>query len=134
MGMLSYLQYISLANNNIHGTIPPTFSTWNLLYTIDFSMNSLSGTLPNFISTFSDLRSLRFDHNKFQGPLPSSWDAPQLPKLTIFVLSHNSLSGSIQPSTWGNFTQLSILDLSNNSFTGVTPNGLKYAQNIRKCL
>ena len=114
------------------GTIPSTFSSLSLLHSMDLSTNSLSGTLPEYISTFSNLHILRLDHNKFQGSLPSSWDAPQLPNLIIFSLSHNALSGSIQPNTWGRFTHLSILDFSFNSFTGITPEGLKYAQNMRK--
>jgi len=132
--MLSHLQNISLSANNITGTIPPTYSHLSRLRSVDLSFNSLSGTLPNFISDFSNLQFIVLDHNNFQGSLPSTWDAPQLPKLIILSLSHNSLSGSIQPNTWGHFSLLSILDLSYNNFSGYTPDGLKYAQNMRECM
>jgi Leucine-rich repeat (LRR) protein len=131
LGCLTHLQSLNLSGNNIQGTLPDSIVQLSLLESLDLSTNDLSGTLPELRIPYYNLHTIILHNNKFHGSLPSSWDAPQLPNLTIFNIANNSLSGSIQPDTWGNFSKLTVLDLSYNNLSGVTPNGLKEARMMR---
>lgn len=81
------LQYLSLHDNQITGTLP-NLSIFPSLITIDLSSNMLSGKVP-------------------QG-IPKS--------LESFVLSSNSLEGGI-PKSFGNLCSLRSLDLSSNKLS-----------------
>ena len=104
------------------GTFPPeianTFSTLRNLYM--YGNYIISGTLPPEYSRFNiTLGSLDAHTNNLSGTLP-----PTLTRLTLSVLQmdSNSTSGSFS-SQIGNLTQLSRLNLGQNSLSGTVGAG-----------
>uniref|UniRef100_K4DI23 Uncharacterized protein n=1 Tax=Solanum lycopersicum TaxID=4081 RepID=K4DI23_SOLLC len=145
--MLTSMELIYLARNNLKGEIPQCLGNISGLEVLDMHHNSLTGTLPNTFRFRSSLRSLNLNGNKLEGKIPQSlanckelqvvdlgdnhlidifpmW-LGTLPKLQILSLRSNELHGSIRTPTIENiFPNLRMLDLSSNSFIENLPTGL----------
>jgi Leucine-rich repeat (LRR) protein len=94
LGKLSSLQYISLYNNTISGTIPPSMITLSeSLYYLQLQSNHLEGNLPSWLSQLSHLQYLDVSHNAFHGIIPRSLN--QLSVLVELDLSYNQFTGTI---------------------------------------
>ncbi|CAN6582907.1 unnamed protein product [Malus baccata var. baccata] len=137
---LPNLDYLDLAENQIHGEIPNWIWGFKLLYYLNISCNSLAnfGPLPNLTSA---LGVLDLHSNQLQGQIPV-FSAPTMRILDysrnnlsssiptnigefltttkLFSLSSNNLHGII-PRSLCNLSTLEILDLSNNSLSGMIP-------------
>ncbi|KAM7470458.1 hypothetical protein LguiA_008641 [Lonicera macranthoides] len=130
---LTQLSDLDLSDNNFFGPIPPSLSSLPKLNTLtlrsnsfsgsipnlarltslDLSHNSLSGVLSNTLSALTKLKRLDLSFNKFTGPIPK---LP--PNLLELAIKGNSLSGSISKSAFNELTQLSVVELSENSLSG----------------
>ncbi|KAF3435456.1 hypothetical protein FNV43_RR22545 [Rhamnella rubrinervis] len=110
---LSNLQTLTLRSNKFSGSIPPSVTQLKSLEAMDFSHNSLFGFLPSNMNSMSNLRRLDLSFNKLTGSLPK---LP--PNLFELALKANSLSGFISKSSFEGLTQLEVVELSENSFTG----------------
>ncbi|KAL6297571.1 hypothetical protein ACE6H2_005713 [Prunus campanulata] len=136
------LQYLSIFDTRISGTIPTWF--WNFsshLRFVDLSQNQLSGEVPNIVGAPIDVIDL--SSNNFSGSLPlvsstvdvldlsnssfsgsifhffcDSMDGPK--QLRILYLENNRLAGEI-PDCWENWKKLIVLNLDNNNFIGNIP-------------
>ncbi|CAL2245586.1 unnamed protein product [Prunus armeniaca] len=108
------LMYLDLSHNFLTGTVGQL--QWKKLQYLDLHNNSLQGELPiPPPSTYYFFIS----NNQFTGEMPPT--ICSLSMLRILDLSNNRLSGKIHQCI-GNFSQsLSVLDLRNNKFHGVTP-------------
>ncbi|CAN6584568.1 unnamed protein product [Malus baccata var. baccata] len=141
------LQYLSMVNTRISGTIPTWF--WNFssqLRFVDLSHNQLYGEVPNIVGAPLDIIDL--SSNQFNGPLPlvsSTVDVLDLPnstfsgsifhffcdsidgpkQLSILYLENNFLDGPI-PDCWQNWKKLIVLNLENNNLTGNIPSSIGY--------
>ncbi|KAE7996151.1 hypothetical protein FH972_000898 [Carpinus fangiana] len=132
----STLLALDLSNNEIHGEIPNWI--WNLshLYSLNLSYNYLT-TLDLPLLGMSSLGVLDLHSNQLQGQLLafpehatyldfsrnnfSSVTPPSIGNFTSFLsLSSNKFYGSI-PESICNATSLRLLDLSNNSLSGMVP-------------
>ncbi|KAI3525437.1 hypothetical protein L1887_04232 [Cichorium endivia] len=112
---LPNLQTLNLRSNSFSGTIPPAISNLKSIQAVDISHNSLSGSLPD-TSSLLTLTRLDLSFNKLTGPIP------KLPKNLIeLAIKSNSLSGSLPKPSFNELTQLEVVELSDNSFTGVIP-------------
>ncbi|GJZ10061.1 receptor-like protein EIX2 [Tanacetum coccineum] len=148
------LQYIHLANNNLEG-IPEYFGNLCSLVSLYFYgnpayvgfsdfMNKLSGCtsftlqalrvgncqltgpLSDDIKTFSSLKHLHLAHNSLNGTISKSlWE---LPKLETLDISSNHLRGAIFENIGK--SNLSYIDLSNNSLDGVPVTSKPYMSNL----
>ena len=78
---------LSLAQNGLTGSIPPTVGNLTNLEVLALSLNQLTGSIPSTVGNLTNLRNL--------------------------ILGRNQLTGSI-PSTVGNLTNLRVLDLIDN--------------------
>ncbi|GAB4849700.1 hypothetical protein Ancab_004494 [Ancistrocladus abbreviatus] len=117
------LSVLDLRSNNLHGFLPTTFPRRNSLRVLDLNGNQLEGPLPPAILRCKLLAVLDLGNNKLNGTFPLWLGA--LEELQVLVLRSNSFHGLLSSST-GNrwFTQLRILDLSNNYFIGMLPSKL----------
>ncbi|ONI36211.1 hypothetical protein PRUPE_1G575300, partial [Prunus persica] len=112
------LQYLSISDTRISGTIPTRF--WNFssqLRFVDLSQNQLYGEVPNILGAPLDVIDL--SSNNFSGSLP-------LVSSTVDVLdlSNSSFSGSIFHffcDSMDRPKQLRILYLENNNLAGEIP-------------
>ncbi|KAJ7967505.1 Leucine-rich repeat receptor protein kinase [Quillaja saponaria] len=110
---LSNLQILNFRSNWFTGSLPPSMANLKSIESIDISHNSLSGSLPNSIVSLSNLRRLDMSYNKLTGSMP------KLPvNLLELALKGNSLSGSLQKSSFEGLNQLEVVELSENSLAG----------------
>ncbi|XP_021820459.1 receptor-like protein 12 [Prunus avium] len=139
----SHLSTVDLSQNQIHGEIPNWIWRLNNLSQLNLSCNSLEtleGPLLNVTSSLSvlDLHSnqlrgqiplfsqfsiyLDYSRNNFNSSIRT--DIGDFLSYTIFFsLSSNKFHGSI-PVSICNATNLQVLDVSNNSLSGLIPNCL----------
>jgi Leucine-rich repeat (LRR) protein len=110
---LSNLQTLTLRSNSFSGSVPSSITTLKSLESLDLSHNSLTGLLPNSINSLSNLRRLDLSYNNLTGSL-----SKLPPNLLELALKHNSLSGSLSKSSFDGLTQLEVVELSENAFTG----------------
>jgi hypothetical protein len=94
--LLNAIEGLFVAQNDLFGTIPPSYFASTSLRSIDFSSNSLTGDIPSP-----------------SGPIP----------LASINVESNNLSGPL-PLGIVNATGLSSLNVASNSFSGIVPSGL----------
>ncbi|KAH7520364.1 hypothetical protein FEM48_Zijuj08G0136100 [Ziziphus jujuba var. spinosa] len=108
------LQNLSLASNNINGTLSSeSLSLCSHLQLLSLSNNLLVGRLPEFPPEFSQLQVLDLSLNNFSGDIPDSFG--RFPALKVLTLSSNLLSGQI-PAFLGNLSELTRFELAINPF------------------
>ncbi|XP_074352307.1 receptor-like protein 6 [Apium graveolens] len=149
----SSLNLLNLSHNNLSGVLP--ICPENIEYSLsvlDLRMNSITGNLPSTLSNFRKLRSLNLYGNKLKGTIPLSFAEfpylevldlgsnqihdtfPQclesLPSLQVLVLKSNKFHGFINNNSHVDhpFSNLRIIDLSCNEFSGLLP--AKYIKNF----
>ncbi|EOA32705.1 hypothetical protein CARUB_v10016003mg [Capsella rubella] len=107
------LKTLILRSNSFSGSIPDSVTKLNSLESIDISRNSLTGSLPKTMNSLLNLRQLDLSYNKLTGAIP------KLPRNLIdLALKANTLSGPISKDSFTESTQLEIIELAENSFTG----------------
>lgn len=146
---------ISLAINNIEGTIPESIVGLKELTYLDLSFNNLEGNIPVNIGSLSKLSYLLLDYNNLHGSIPQSiGDLLILKELDLGVnklsnaipnsitklsnlysldLYGNELTGSI-PKDIGNLSSLNILYLHYNPLDGVIPNSITRLQKLKRLI
>ncbi|CAN1812920.1 LRR receptor-like serine/threonine-protein kinase GHR1 [Linum perenne] len=143
------VEYLDLSQNRLIGPLPEAAPQLMRLNYLNLSYNSLTGSLPRAITQYPKMRVLDLSSNQLKGPLLS--DLLTLPTLQQLHLSHNSLTGAIEyappnsksdlqgleelnlagnnisgslPTSMAGMSSLSLLDLSQNFFTGPIPSNL----------
>ncbi|XP_010466622.2 PREDICTED: receptor like protein 30-like [Camelina sativa] len=141
------LTKLDLSNNRFSGSIPQCLKNFTNLRELTLRNNSLSGLLPDLNA--SELRSLDVSRNNLLGKLPRSliisvemeflnvkgnkikdtfpfW-LGSLQVLNVLMLGSNAFYGPVyNPSTYLGFTNLQIIDISNNNFVGSLPQDYFY--------
>ncbi|XP_028791149.1 receptor-like protein EIX2 [Neltuma alba] len=119
---------ISLASNQIRGSVPPFLLKSRFL---DISKNLISKFVHSCAKGRSaiveNLAALNLSSNNLSGELLGCWD--HFKSLQILDLSNNQLSGRI-PNSMGSLSQLKQLVLQHNCFTGGLPS-FKNATKLR---
>ncbi|KAI9103634.1 hypothetical protein K1719_023257 [Acacia pycnantha] len=126
---ISSLRIVTLAKNNLNGSLPISFGNETLLEELDLSWNSFSGKISSFIWNMPSLRVVSVSSNHFKGNLLEEM-CHQLPLLEVFDVAYNQLEGSI-PKSISNCTSLKELYLTGNSFTGEIPSSLFTISSLR---
>ncbi|KAL2467552.1 leucine-rich repeat transmembrane protein kinase family protein [Forsythia ovata] len=126
-GITSYLRSLDLSYNKLSGTIPSDLLSGTNLQSIDLSYNKLEGSIPANIST--RLFRLRLGRNSLNGTLPGE-SMRSLTELTYLELDNNSLIGSIPPEI-GMCTNLALLNLAQNRLSGPLPPSLGNLINLQ---
>ena len=96
-----------------------------MLRWLDLGLNQFSSTLPSTLGhDLKHLRSLRLDANRLEGPIPQSLSfLTDLKFLDVSMNMLTSLSFDTE-SVWRNMTELKILDIAGNFFSGTIPASL----------
>ncbi|VVA89828.1 unnamed protein product [Arabis nemorensis] len=106
------LQYLSLAWNQLTGTVDHVLLRLNKLNYLDLSLNRFTGTIPGRIFAFP-ITNLQLQRNFFYGSINP---ANQVTIPTV-DLSYNRFSGQISPL----LSSVENLYLNSNRFTGEVP-------------
>ncbi|KAI5071390.1 hypothetical protein GOP47_0013641 [Adiantum capillus-veneris] len=121
LAKLPNLQSLHLAYNYLSGSIPPAFSSANL---ISLQLNNQLGPAPLSgsiapVAGIESLSQLWLQVNAFSGPIPSRLG--ELASLKDVWLNDNNLVGPI-PSTFSESTSLSTFYVQHNHLDGALPN------------
>ncbi|KAG6489588.1 hypothetical protein ZIOFF_050863 [Zingiber officinale] len=119
---LTMLLKLSMANNNLSGSMPDSISELKNLEYLDISNNAFSGELPSSFGKLHSLQNLSLAGNDFTGSLPDSIGG--LASIKSLDLSRNSLSGPL-PASLTDLRNLVALNLSYNAFSKSIPSGLE---------
>ncbi|KAF5743481.1 inactive receptor kinase [Tripterygium wilfordii] len=102
------------------GSIPPnTLGRLSAIQILSLRSNGISGSFPSDLYKLENLSKLYLEFNQFTGPLPLNFSVWKK-NLTVIDLSNNSFNGSI-PYSISNLTHLTALNLANNSLSGEIP-------------
>ncbi|XVE53087.1 hypothetical protein DITRI_Ditri02bG0176600 [Diplodiscus trichospermus] len=115
---------MQLHMNNFHGKIPETlFPQSCLLRSFHISNNQLEGPIPHSLVNCKYLEILDVGNNKLKDTFPSSLG--NLKNLRVLGLRSNRFYGHIaNPEAASSFSQLRIIDISDNDFSGRLPTKL----------
>lgn len=113
LGLLSNLQSLVLVENSLTGQLPPELGNLVRLRRLSLAGNQLSGQISAY-NDWSELLILDLSRNSLSGPLPPS--ILSMNALLKLDLSSNQLNGRLPVAKQGSLT---LLDLRNNSFSGV---------------
>ncbi|CAN1295354.1 Probable LRR receptor-like serine/threonine-protein kinase At3g47570 [Linum perenne] len=143
-GLLKKLQYFYANSNNLTGSIPLAFGNLSSLLEFDGGENQLNGRVPYTLGKLKSLTELYLNFNNLSGEIPTSifnlssltdlwlgfnyqlhgslpWNlGVTLPNLENFGVTANQFTGSVPPSL-SNASNLVILQLGSNNFTGSMP-------------
>ncbi len=109
---------ISMASNNLIGTLPTSITNLTGMNTLWLRSNQLTGSVPN-LSTMTWLTSIYLDGNNL------NWALPALPTTAINIyLSSNKFTGTI-PVSYCTLTAPNQLYLGNNLLNGNLPGCLE---------
>ncbi|CAL4889954.1 unnamed protein product [Urochloa decumbens] len=122
---------LNASNNSLTGQIPshfcnisPSFAVLELCY------NRLSGRIPSGLGKCSMLRVLKASHNNLSGTLPDElFNATLLEHLSF---SSNDLQGILDGTHIAKLTNLVILDLGENKFSGKIPNSIGQLKRLQE--
>ncbi|KAK8957667.1 putative LRR receptor-like serine/threonine-protein kinase [Platanthera zijinensis] len=120
-GNLTMLLKLSLAGNNLSGTLPENLGDFKSLKYLDISNNAFFGEIPRDIGKLRSIQNLSFAGNNFSGSLPDS--IGDIASFQALDMSHNSLSGYL-PSALRRLASLISINLSFNAFDKEIPTGL----------
>ncbi|KAL8144786.1 hypothetical protein AgCh_003118 [Apium graveolens] len=114
------LEALLLQDNNFSGIIPQVYPKECDLKVLDLSQNLLTGEVPNSLSNCKMLKILDLSNNQIKQTFPT-W-LGSLPQLQVLLLHSNMFHGAVgSPRNSSDFPMLSIINLSNNFFTGALP-------------
>jgi tRNA A-37 threonylcarbamoyl transferase component Bud32 len=116
--MLSNLQILNLASNNLSGLIPKQLGECSNLLLLNLSGNKFRESIPGEIGFLLSLQDLDLSCNFLTREIPRQLG--QLQKLETLNVSHNMLSGRI-PSTFKDMLSLTAVDISSNKLQGPIP-------------
>lgn len=113
------LQFLNIRDNCYSGDLS-WLETLPKLVDLVFSNNSFSGTLPLSSQMSNALVYFQAQDNYLSGNIETAFDPSVQSSLTLIDLSKNFLVGSIPPFLF-DFSELSLLLLAENCFTGTIP-------------
>ena len=121
LGNLTELKHLNLAANELSGPIPATLGNLNGLEVLYLDNNELTGAIPSELGNLVDLKQLSLYQNQLTGEIPS--DLGNLADLTVLNLYQNQLTEEISAKL-GNLTKLKHLNLYQNQLSGPIPPSL----------
>ena len=118
MGDLANLQELTLADNQLTGSIPPELGDLANLQELTLADNQLAGAIPPELGDLANLEELTLADNQLTGAIPA--ELGNLANLTVLTLADNQLTGAI-PAELGDLANLEELTLAGNLLTGAIP-------------
>ncbi|KAK4278277.1 hypothetical protein QN277_016143 [Acacia crassicarpa] len=131
LGGLSNLYLLYLGNNSLSGIIPSSLYNLSRMELLGFSFNHLSGTIPTNIGlAFPILRSFNVGGNMLSGTIPSSFS--NISQLQLFAISENDFSGLV-PTSLGRLQNLQKFVIHTNNFGNEGGHDLDFLSSLTNC-
>ncbi|BBN19891.1 hypothetical protein MPTK1_8g14620 [Marchantia polymorpha subsp. ruderalis] len=130
LGRLSSLKYLQVAVNQLSGHIPPQLARCQRLEVLVLSGQSASRSSRKDAPGSWTRRSVRLgsgENNRFEGRLPEGLIF--LPVMRVLWAPRAGLLGTF-PRVWGACSNLEILNLAQNAFTGEVHEGLSRCKKL----
>ncbi|XP_030519054.2 receptor like protein 22-like [Rhodamnia argentea] len=125
------LAVLNLGKNKLEGSIPQAYPNGCALNVIDLAENRLQGPVSRSLANCTMLEYLNLGHNQILDGFPS-W-LSELTNLKVIILKSNNFHGPIKPpQSQFNFSNLHVMDLSDNSFNGELPSKLLHSFHAMK--
>ncbi|CAI5506826.1 unnamed protein product, partial [Closterium sp. Naga37s-1] len=139
-----YVRILSLKQMGLVGNISPALSKLSRLKSINLHRNYLFGSIPSELAGLKSLRQVKLSYNRLTGTIPAGFGRSSLSTLILFNnnltgpipdtfanairvkqlrLGYNDITGPI-PTYLGDFTNLSVISLPGNQFSGSIPSQL----------
>jgi Leucine-rich repeat (LRR) protein len=118
------IESFGMNDNLLTGPLPSSFQHIIPLKSVQLQGNYFSGAIPEMLSTNLNLESLNFGANMLSQTIPPS--LARLLRLQVMNVSDNSLHGDLADlfKNSSSFSDLQILDLSLNGFSGRLPDAI----------
>lgn len=116
------LEYFSITNNLMIGTIPTELQNVTKLQELRIANTGLGGTFPSILGyTLSNLNRLEMGFNNFKGTIMTEFGL--MTRLHWLALNDNDLEGTI-PTYLGELVNMTRLSLQNTLLNGTIPSEL----------
>ncbi|KAF5931578.1 hypothetical protein HYC85_027749 [Camellia sinensis] len=113
-----HLEVLDLTGNNFFGSILPSIGALSSLKALSLAHNNLNGSLPiQGLCKLKKLEELDLSDNLFEWILPPCLS--NLRSLKFFDISLNQFTGNISSSLFGSLNSLEYIGLSHNHFEGL---------------
>uniref|UniRef100_A0A5B6ZSW7 non-specific serine/threonine protein kinase n=1 Tax=Davidia involucrata TaxID=16924 RepID=A0A5B6ZSW7_DAVIN len=120
LSSLTSVKELLLSNNKLTGPIP-NLSGMNSLNYVDMSNNTFDkSNIPPWFSSFPSLTTLNMENTNLQGQIPVALFS--ISELQTVVLRKNQLNGTLDIGS-SNSTRLKLIDLQQNMISEFTPRG-----------
>ncbi|KAK3436732.1 hypothetical protein EUGRSUZ_C01503, partial [Eucalyptus grandis] len=121
------LEVMSLATNRLIGGIPREFGAFPKLQQLSLSSNDLRGQIPSSLGNISTLQVIRLVNATLTGSIPSALFNRSL---TWVNLMDNYLSGSLPFDLCYRWSNIQMLALNKNQFSGLPPETLTQCKEL----
>nr|XP_029118132.1 receptor-like protein EIX2 [Elaeis guineensis] len=112
--MLKNITYLDISSTGISDTIPDWFwRSFSQIWYLDISSNGITGRVPD-LTDFINLHNFNLSSNHFEGPLPNFNSLI----LSLLDLSNNSFSRAVHLDIGKSMPNLKYLSLSINNLSG----------------
>ncbi|KAJ9679066.1 hypothetical protein PVL29_021099 [Vitis rotundifolia] len=122
------LQMLDLSGNLLSGELPDCWENWPRLALLNLGDNQFAGPVPTSMGSLLCLSSLHLHNNYLSGMFPPLENCTDL---TLMDLSENGFSGSVPMWIGNNLSNLVVLALSSNNFNGSIPLELCYLDSLQ---
>jgi hypothetical protein len=124
---LTQLSYVDMRHNFFGGRVPEFLGACSSLTNFNGGFNGFTGSLPNSFGDLALLQSLNLESNYINGFFPASW--ARMTSLDQLWLNNNSLEGSLFPLNF--LSKLTLLVLSFNSLSGAIADTTSSESNLQ---
>ncbi|GKV42762.1 hypothetical protein SLEP1_g50136 [Rubroshorea leprosula] len=125
---LEFAYFLSLSNNNIHGSIPKSICNGTYLHVLDLSNNSIGGIVPQCLTRMKSLGVLSLSENRLNGSISDSFSSNCA--VQTLDLNGNQIGGKI-PRSLANCQNLMVFDIGKNEINDTFPCHLKNISSLR---
>ncbi|XP_074279767.1 uncharacterized protein LOC141605045 [Silene latifolia] len=126
------LKYFNIQGNNFTGLIPITFQNLTALEVFDFSYNNFVGNVPSYFENFHNLSILNLGGNFLEGDINFIDTLVNCSQLRILNLGPNHFSGILPKSVANLSTSLQVFTIQNTLISGKIPEGITNLNNLEQ--